>query len=454
MTYLGNHTLAVQKNLNLGFGLFIISEALFFLAIFWAFFHSGISPNVELGAQWPPTGIEAINPYELPLVNTVILLSSGVTVTYAHHSLIEGNRVGALNGLVNTVILAIIFTGLQGVEYKLSAFTLSDGVFGSCFYFGTGLIIAPTVKLLNKFYSVPTKFKLNPYWVTGFCDGESSFSIRVAKDNSRFKSVRISPIFSIELSEKDKYLLIRIQNFFGVGTIISRTRNGRKYVIYSVQSINNLKKIIIPHFNKYNLLTQKKEDFRLFFLAINLVYDKQFKNEKGLYEILSLKASMRKGLSKSLLNIFPGIKPATRNIVYCDGYFDPYWVAGFTDAEGCFYVKISTVGSNKKVKPYFSISQDIRDINLLKKLATYLACGLIETVKTRPNQSSFVVYKFSDIVEKILPFFDKYSLHGKKSLDYNDFKTVTNIVSENGNINHNVLKIIKHIKSKMNRNRC
>jgi cytochrome c oxidase subunit 3 len=83
-------------------------------------------------------GIEAINPFELPLLNTVILLSSGVTVTYAHHSLIQGNRVGALYGLVATIILAIIFTGLQGIEYTVSSFTITDGAFGSCFYFGTG----------------------------------------------------------------------------------------------------------------------------------------------------------------------------------------------------------------------------------------------------------------------------------------------------------------------------
>src|SRR5438045_9771673 len=82
-------------------------------------------------------GIEAINPFELPLLNTVILLSSGVTVTYAHHSLIQGNRSGALYGLLATVILAIIFTGFQGVEYTVSSFTISDGAFGSCFYFGT-----------------------------------------------------------------------------------------------------------------------------------------------------------------------------------------------------------------------------------------------------------------------------------------------------------------------------
>jgi cytochrome c oxidase subunit 3 len=83
-------------------------------------------------------GIEAINPFELPLLNTVILLSSGVTVTYAHHSLIQGNRRGALYGLVFTIILAIVFTLLQGIEYSVSSFTISDGAFGSCFYFGTG----------------------------------------------------------------------------------------------------------------------------------------------------------------------------------------------------------------------------------------------------------------------------------------------------------------------------
>jgi cytochrome c oxidase subunit 3 len=83
-------------------------------------------------------GIEAINPFELPLLNTVILLSSGVTVTYAHHSLIQGNRYGTLYGLLATIILAIIFTALQAIEYTVSSFTITDGSFGSCFFFGTG----------------------------------------------------------------------------------------------------------------------------------------------------------------------------------------------------------------------------------------------------------------------------------------------------------------------------
>ena len=137
-TYLGNHTLAVQKGLSMGVGLFIVSEALFFLAIFWAFFHSALSPTIELGANWPPMGIQAINPFELPLFNTVILLSSGVSVTYAHHSIIQGKRAGALFSLLYTVKLALVFTVFQSVEYTVSSFTISDGTYTSCFYFGTG----------------------------------------------------------------------------------------------------------------------------------------------------------------------------------------------------------------------------------------------------------------------------------------------------------------------------
>ena len=157
-TYIGNHTLAVQRGLNMGVGLFIVSEALFFLAIFWTYYHSGLSPNIEVGTNWPPAGVEAINPFELPLLNTVILLSSGVTVTYAHHSLIQGNRSGSLYGLVYTIILAILFTGLQGIEYTVSSFTLSDGIFGSCFYFGTGFhglhVIIGTIFLVVGFWRI------------------------------------------------------------------------------------------------------------------------------------------------------------------------------------------------------------------------------------------------------------------------------------------------------------
>jgi|ERR1700712_2034146 cytochrome c oxidase subunit 3 len=107
-------------------------------------------------------GIEALDPFELPLINTIILLASGFTVTYGHHFLINGKRGKTLYGLLYTIILAVIFTGLQGVEYSVSSFTISDGAFGSCFYFGTGLILAP----INKFNGENAKNvanKLSPF---------------------------------------------------------------------------------------------------------------------------------------------------------------------------------------------------------------------------------------------------------------------------------------------------
>lgn len=137
-TFLGDHTFPVQKGITMGIGLFIVSEVFFFVSVFWAFFHSSLSPAVELGAQWPPAGIAPINPFELPLLNTILLLSSGATVTYAHHSLIQGNRRGALLGTIMTVLFAVLFTACQGIEYANAGFTIADGVYGSTFFFSTG----------------------------------------------------------------------------------------------------------------------------------------------------------------------------------------------------------------------------------------------------------------------------------------------------------------------------
>lgn len=159
-TFIGNHTLAVQRGINLGVALFIVSEALFFLAIFWAYFHSALSPTIELGGEWPPLGVESINAFELPLLNTMLLLASGVTITYAHHSIIEGNRNGSLYGTILTILLAIVFTVFQFVEYSVSSFSLTDGSYGSTFYFGTGFhgvhVIIGTIFLAVGFFRLLT----------------------------------------------------------------------------------------------------------------------------------------------------------------------------------------------------------------------------------------------------------------------------------------------------------
>jgi len=137
-TYLGDHTQIVQKSLSLGVTLFIVTEAFFFVSIFWAYLHSSLAPTIELGSAWPPTAIEALSPYTIPLLNTILLVSSGAFVTYAHHAIIRGVRSDALVGAFITVLLAVIFTGLQGYEYAEAGFSIADGAFGTVFFFGTG----------------------------------------------------------------------------------------------------------------------------------------------------------------------------------------------------------------------------------------------------------------------------------------------------------------------------
>ena len=138
-TYEGHHTKQVQKGLIIGIVLFIVSEIFAFFSVFWAFFHSSLSPAIEIGGMWPPLGITPLDPFSIPLLNTFLLLSSGAFVTYSHHSLILGNRRGAIIGALVCVILAIVFTALQGVEYYETSFTIADSVFGTLFFASTGL---------------------------------------------------------------------------------------------------------------------------------------------------------------------------------------------------------------------------------------------------------------------------------------------------------------------------
>jgi cytochrome c oxidase subunit 3 len=137
-TFEGRHTSAVQKGLRIGMVLFIVSEAMFFFAFFWAFFHSSLNPTPEIGGVWPPVGIECLDPWGVPFLNTIVLLTSGATVTWAHHAIVAGSRKESLISLFITILFAIFFTILQGFEYIEAPFTISDGVYGSVFFLITG----------------------------------------------------------------------------------------------------------------------------------------------------------------------------------------------------------------------------------------------------------------------------------------------------------------------------
>nr|ALO76176.1 cytochrome c oxidase subunit 3 [Mylabris sp. MYL01] len=137
-TFQGLHTFNVTIGLRWGMILFITSEVFFFISFFWGFFHNSLVPAIDIGMLWPPKGIQTFNPIQIPLLNTLILLTSGLTVTWAHHSLMENNYNQSLQGLMATVILGIYFSLLQGYEYYESTFTISDAAYGSSFFMATG----------------------------------------------------------------------------------------------------------------------------------------------------------------------------------------------------------------------------------------------------------------------------------------------------------------------------
>jgi len=146
----GDHTPVVSLHLRYGMIMFIASEVMFFVAWFWAFFDASLftdeaiqaSRVAETGGVWPPKGVDVFDPWHLPLVNTLILLTSGTTVTWAHHALLEGDRKGLKWGLAATIVLGVLFTCIQGYEYAHAAFAFSrdngGNIYGSTFFMATG----------------------------------------------------------------------------------------------------------------------------------------------------------------------------------------------------------------------------------------------------------------------------------------------------------------------------
>jgi hypothetical protein len=297
--------------------------------------------------------------------------------------------------------------------------------------------------------------KLNPYWVTGFADGESTFTLKISRGGTALSGWNVTPEFKIELHTRDTVLLRKIHSFFGVGTVSERgTRN---MAVYSVQSARAIANVIIPHFDKYPLITQKKADYLLFKQAVNLLLNCKARSSiGGMKNIISIRASMNKGLTDVLKMNFPDILSVPRPVISFEGIPNPNWLSGFVDGEGYFcvrYIQNKNYSTGFNVILVFSISQHVRDEVLLTKFIDYLGCGRIERASTRPDAVNFAVSKFSDIKEKIIPFFLSYPLHGVKYWDYCDFAKVAKIMEDKGHFTSEGLKKINYLKSGMNSQR-
>nr|UZZ44330.1 cytochrome c oxidase subunit III [Psilotreta sp. XG-2021] len=137
-TFQGLHTMKVMLNMKYGMILFIVSEIFFFISFFWAFFHNNLTPSIELGSIWPPKSIFPFNPFQIPLLNTIILLTSGISVTWTHHSILNNNYSQSIQSLTLTIMLGMYFTMLQAYEYLEAPFTISDSIYGTTFFVATG----------------------------------------------------------------------------------------------------------------------------------------------------------------------------------------------------------------------------------------------------------------------------------------------------------------------------
>lgn len=437
---------------------------------------SALSPTVELGSMWPPLGIEPINPFELPLLNTVILLSSGVTITLAHHSLIYGERKVALYATLATLGLAVIFTGLQIVEYNVSSFTISDGVFGSCFYFATGfhgLAEAPinlimrnsflNIHYAKKFSSLAVtadgnldnskkkdaliiKFNNKTYyldqdfieWFVGFVDADGNFniSLRNFKDN-KYNSLLLT--FQIGLHIDDLDLLKFIQRKLNCGHI---SISGSK-CNYFVNDRASLIHVILPIFNHFQLNSTKYFNFLIFEKAVNLIKNKGHLSPKGKLEIIKYFQEMKNVDTASYSR---GEKRIT-----------DHWLAGFTDGDGSF-------SSNKHV-PRFKLENHAKELELFHMIKKYVNSGnLIITPprKNRPVSNSTVVLEINNIhalKNVIVPLFTEKvtkkgsklrTLQSKKFKDFCDWSILVNIYFYGYHRLPEGISLINDIKSRMN----
>lgn len=294
-------------------------------------------------------------------------------------------------------------------------------------------------------------FKLDPNWVTGFTDGEGCFHISITEDKRQKLGWQVRPCFQIALHRKDKALLEAIQKYFGVGKI---SRQGPQALQLEMQSLNEIE-IVIKHFNKYQLITSKLADFKAFRLTYLIFKNKEHLTPEGLRKIVAIRASMNRGLSDKLKLAFPGVVPVERSLVELPKTIDPQWLAGFTSAEGCFLiiVGISPTKLGLRVKLVFQLTQHSRDSELMKSLIQNLESGYTSQAKTRPHELNYLVTKFSDISNKIIPFFQKHPVYGVKALDFADFSRAAELMKEKKHLTLEGLKEISKIKAGMNTGR-
>lgn len=321
------------------------------------------------------------------------------------------------------------FFGNNTASHETRIFTLSNQVNKHIRFFTTKRVKQDETK----------NFKLNPWFITGFIDAEGCFMLNLVKNNKLKAGWRVQPWFKIGLHKKDLHILESIKNYFGVGKIYDQGPEAIQYLVGSIEDLT----VIVNHLNKYPLITKKSSDFLLFKLGLEIIKSKSHLIQEGLEKLISIKASLNLGLSKQLETAFPNVIPMTK--VFNDHKIsDPNWLAGFMSGESCFHIKIypSKTKLGEAVMLLFQVVQRSRDESLMRSISAYLDCGRITVLNDAVHLH---VTKFSDLIEKVIPFFREYTILGIKSQDFKDFCLSAEIMKEKRHLTIEGLNEIREI---------
>jgi len=265
---------------------------------------------------------------------------------------------------------------------------------------------------------------------------------------------RVESVFKIGLHKKDLALLKQIQAYFGgIGSIAKQGKEDM--YAYRVSSLRQMLSHILPHFDLYPLITQKRGDYLLWREVVLIMKSGEHLSMKGLQAIVNIRASINLGLSEDLKTAFPDTVPVLRPIMDKNDRIIPHpeWVAGFTTGEGCFLIKILNLSKSRtgyQIVTVFKLTQHSRDEQLIRSLIDYLECGKVYVHGTVVD---YIVTKLTDITDKIVPLFRESSIKGVKFLDFLAFVSVVELMNNKNHLTVKGVNQIKEIKASMNANR-
>lgn len=334
---------------------------------------------------------------------------------------------------------------------SLNTYNILSGTYGSFAFLNSTRHTSHLSLQISRYSTIGHNYHnkaLSPWFISGYSDAEGCFNVGFQKNpNGKFY---VRPLFQIQVHSKDNLLLMQIKDYLGgIGNI--HTKKDKS--ILAVRSLDDLIKII-SHFDNYPLITQKRVDFILFKEIVYKIVEGEHLSAKGLQEIVNIRASINLGLSDSFKTIFPNTVPVSRPLIENITIPHSEWMAGFVSGEGCFLVQLAKKGEGKldSASLSFKVSQHLRDELLLRSFITFFNCGLFNyhSGKSKLGAGVFIVRNFSDIWDKILPFFKDHEIRGIKREDFEDWTKVAELIKSKDHLTEDGLEKIRVIKSGMN----